>query len=184
MSVTHAEPDAATVRPLLDPLLDPLLAGAARAIRGIRYCWLLTAAPEGLVHGRPMGRLLHAPDEDEWTIRFVVDGRSGKVAEVERERSVALIFQDDANDGYATLSGRATVLRGEAEVLRLWKPAFEAYFPTAADRANAMFIAVKVERMALWIRGVTPEPFGVQPTELERHDGGAWRLVTGLRAAA
>jgi general stress protein 26 len=171
----HAERDAA---------VNPLLAGAAKTIRAVRYCWLLTAADKGLVHGRPMGRLLHEPGEDEWTIRFVVDGRSRKVAEVERDGEVTLIFQDDTHDGYATLSGCATLLREEAEIRRRWKPAFETYFPTAADRAHALFIEVRVERMALWIRGVTPEPYGVQATELERHDGASWRLVTALRAAA
>jgi general stress protein 26 len=175
MSVTHAEHDVGTVR--------PLLAGAAKTIRGVRYCWLLTAASEGLINGRPMGRLLNEPGEDEWIIRFVVDGRSRKVADIDRDGEVALIFQDDAADAYATLRGRATLRREASEVRRLWKPAFEAYFPTAADRTNALFVEVRVEHMALWIRGVTPEPFGVQPTELERHDGG-WRLATSLRAAA
>jgi hypothetical protein len=31
--------------------------------------------------------------------------------------------------------------------------------------------------MELWIRGVTPEPFGLRPTILERDDGGGWRLA-------
>jgi hypothetical protein len=30
--------------------------------------------------------------------------------------------------------------------------------------------------MELWIRGVTPEPFGLRATVLER-DAGGWRLV-------
>ena len=32
--------------------------------------------------------------------------------------------------------------------------------------------------MELWIRGVTPEPFGLRATVLERDHGG-WRLVGG-----
>ncbi len=31
--------------------------------------------------------------------------------------------------------------------------------------------------MELWIRGVTPEPFAMQTTVLERDGGGAWRLI-------
>jgi hypothetical protein len=34
-----------------------------------------------------------------------------------------------------------------------------------------------VSRMALWIRGVTPEPFGLRPTLLERETGQEWRLI-------
>jgi general stress protein 26 len=169
MSVTQAERDTTTT--------DRLLAGAARTIEAVRYCWLLTGAEGGLVNGRPMGRLLHGPDEDEWIIRFVVDGRSRKAAEVDREGEVAVIFQDDANDGYALLKGTATARREPAEIRRLWRPAFEAYFPTAEDRASAMFIEVRVDCMELWIRGVTPEPFGVRATRLERDAASQWRLA-------
>jgi general stress protein 26 len=170
MSVTYAERDATTV--------SRLLAGAARTIRAVRYCWLVTAAEEGLVNGRPMGRLLHEPNEDEWIIRFVIDGRSRKATDIDRDGEVAVIFQDDANDAYALLKGTATARRAPGEIRRYWKPAFAAYFPTAEDQASAMFIELRVERMELWIRGVTPEPFGVQATRLERDAAGHWRLVT------
>jgi len=35
-----------------------LLAGAARIIARVRYCWLVTEAESGGVDERPMGRLL------------------------------------------------------------------------------------------------------------------------------
>jgi hypothetical protein len=31
--------------------------------------------------------------------------------------------------------------------------------------------------MELWIRGVTPEPFGLRATALERDADGGWRVV-------
>ena len=37
-----------------------LLAGAAKAIAGVRYCWLVTEAETGGANARPMGRLLPA----------------------------------------------------------------------------------------------------------------------------
>jgi hypothetical protein len=48
----------------------------------------------------------------------------------------------------------------------------------AADRAraHALFVEVAIERLELWIRGVTPELFGTMATVLERDHGG-WRLV-------
>jgi hypothetical protein len=45
-------------------------------------------------------------------------------------------------------------------------------------------IEVEVARMELWIRGVTPEPFGPYPTILERDVEGAWRLLPGDQSAA
>ena len=53
-----------------------LLAGAAKAIAGVRYCWLVTEAETGGANARPMGRVLPAGEENDWTIRFVTDGRS------------------------------------------------------------------------------------------------------------
>jgi len=38
------------------------------------------------------------------------------------------------------------LLQRDSEVRRLWKDAFDAYFPTAVDRANAAFVEVDIER--------------------------------------
>jgi general stress protein 26 len=160
-----------------------LLAGAMRAIASVRYCWLAT---EGEAVGpkamRPMGRLPPEPGDNDWTIRFVTDGRSRKASDIRRAGKVALIFQHDPDDAYINLTGLAKLREDASEVSRRWKDAYNRFFPTEADRAAAAFIEVEAERMELWIRGVTPEPFGLRPTTLERDAGGAWRL-TGDRSA-
>src|SRR4051794_14905665 len=94
-----------------------LLAGATKTIRDVRYCWLVTT-DGGKVNARPMGRLLHDPDEDEWTIRFVTDGRSRKAYHMQRAGEVALVFQDDPNDAYVTLIGKAALRSDASEVHR------------------------------------------------------------------
>ena len=153
-----------------------LLAGAARAIASVRYCWLATMSEGGLVSARPMGRTPSDLDEDEWTIRFVTDGRSRKASEIWRVDKVAVIFQREADDAYIALIGAARLRMGASEDRRHWRDAYEVYFPTAEARANAAFIEINVERMDLWIRGVTPEPFGLRPTKLERGSTG-WRQI-------
>ncbi len=60
-----------------------------------------------------------------------------------------------------------------SEVGRLWKDTYDSYVPSEADRANAAFVEVNVERMELWIRGVTQ---GLHATKLERDAVGTWRL--------
>ena len=143
-----------------------LLAGAAKTVRAVRYCWLATAADEGFTNLRPMGRLLYdgADGSDDWTIRFITDGRSRKAAEMRRVGTVAIIFQHDPDDAFVTLIGKATLCDSEAVVRQRWKAAYGAYFPTEQDRANAVFVDVEVECMELWIRGITPEPFGMRAT--------------------
>jgi general stress protein 26 len=152
-----------------------LLTSAAKVIALVRHCWLVTEAESGSASARPMGRVQPETDQNDWTIRYIADGRSRKASDIRRTGKVALIFQRDADDAFVALSGRATLLERASEVGRLWKDAYNAHFPTEADRANAAFVQVDVERMDLWIRGVTPEPFGLRTT-IERDAGGTWRL--------
>ena len=74
--------------------------------------------------------------------------------------------------------GKAELHENPSETRGRWKPAYDVYFPNEADRANAIFVEVEIERMELWIRGVTPEPFGLRATVLER-DAEGWRLISG-----
>jgi len=156
--------------------IDRLLAGAARTVKAVHYCWLVTTTEADRLRTRPMGRLMHDPGEDPWRIRFVTDGRSAKAADLRRGGEVALVFQHDLGEAYLTLMGRATLRTEASEVKRRWKIHYDAYFPSEEDRASAVFVEIDVERMDLWIKGVTPEPFGLKTTTLERN-GDGWRVA-------
>jgi general stress protein 26 len=159
-----------------DPMLHELLAGAAKTMAGVRYCWLVTTAADGAVHGRPMGRIPPEAGEDALTVRFLVDGRSRKVSEIRQAAAVTAIFENQPDDGYITVAGRASLQDDPAVVQRRWKRGYDAHFPSEADCAHALFVDVAIDRMELWIRGVTPEPFGLTATVLEQDESG-WRLV-------
>ncbi|HUJ99941.1 MAG TPA: pyridoxamine 5'-phosphate oxidase family protein [Stellaceae bacterium] len=159
-----------------DVEVSRLIAGAAKALAPLRNCWLVTAAESSGAHARPMERLKRDPDESEWTIRFLTDGRSRKASELRRDGKVAVVFQHDGDDAFVTVIGTARLREEASEVRRRWKRAYDVYFPSDRDRACAAFVEVEAERLELWIRGVTPEPFGLHPTILER-DAGGWRLV-------
>ena len=154
--------------------VNTLLAGAAKTVQTVRYCWLVTKSADGF-NARPMGLILADKSEDEWIIRFVTDGRSRKAHELCGEREVGVIFQSDPDEAYAALFGKARLIERASDVARFWKKHYEAYFPTPADRDAAAFIELDVVRMELWIRGVTPEPFGLNATRLTRDAGGAWQ---------
>jgi general stress protein 26 len=168
MLETQTKPDAVDVSRLLD--------GAANTMRSARYCWLATATEAGAFHMRPMGRILNDPGEDPWKIRFLTDGRSNKAANMRRAGEVSILFQYDPDLAFVTLIGKAALHEGASETRGRWKAAYDVYFPSETDRANAIFVEVEAERMELWIRGVTPEPFGLRATVLER-DAGSWRLI-------
>ncbi len=170
MLETKAKPDTIDV--------SRLLAGAAKTMRSARYCWLATGTEAGAAHVRPMGRVLNDPGEDEWKIRFLTDGRSHKAADMRRISEVSILFQHDPDLAFVTLIGKAALHENPSETRDRWKAAYDVYFPGEADRANAIFVEVETKRMDLWIRGVTPEPFGLRATVLER-DAGGWRLIGG-----
>jgi general stress protein 26 len=166
-------------KPRPDPIdVGLLLDGAAKTMRSARYCWLATATEAGAPHVRPMGRLLNDPGEDAWRMRFLTDGRSRKARDMRRAKEVSILFQQDPDLAFVTLIGKAALHEEASETRSRWKSAYDVYFPSETDRANAIFVEVEVERMELWIRGVTPEPFGLRATVLER-DAGGWRLIAG-----
>ena len=161
-----------------------LLAGAAKTIATMRSCWLVTEDETGGANVRPMGRISPAPDGNDWTLWLLADDRSRKVSDIRRASKVAILFQRAPDDAYVTLIGWASLRQRASEDRQRWTDAYDAYFPSDADRANATFIEIDVARMELWIRGVTPEPFGLQATILERDAEGVWRLLPSDRAPA
>ena len=93
-----------------------------------------------------------------------------------RANEVLILFQHDPDLAFVTLIGKAKLHEDASETRDRWKSAYDVYFPSDADRANAIFVEVEIERMELWIRGVTPEPFGLRATVLER-DAEGWHLI-------
>ena len=146
--------------------VEVLLAGATKTIGNARYCWLVTTAEDGGANPRPMGRVPSDADEDEWTMRFITDGRSRKVTDMRRADRVAIIFQHAPDDAFVTLIGKATLHESESEVGERWNDAYDAYFSGEAGRANAIFVVVDIERIE----------------HPRRHRGAVWTAYDDTRA--
>ncbi len=142
----------------------------------MRNCWLATASEAGGPNFRPMGRL-GRDDGDEWKIRFLTDGHSRKASDMLRDSEVTILFQNDPDVAfvYFDREGHAARARRRGPQPLEGRP-ITSTFPAKQDRANAVFVEVNAQRMELWIRGVTPEPFGLRATVLER-DAEGWRLI-------
>ncbi|RBP11348.1 general stress protein 26 [Roseiarcus fermentans] len=156
---------------------ERLLDAAAALIAAAPFCWLATPGEGGSVSARPMGRLSPHPRKTNWTLSFVTDGRSRKSVELRHADRVTLVFDGATRSQFAALSGVAKICAGRDEVESRWRPDFDQYFPTRADRQNAVFVDVAADRMELWIKGVTPEPFGMRTTVLLREADGRWRML-------
>ena len=153
------------------------IAGVERIIASTEYCWLLTGA-EAPVRTRPMGRIVTQRGENRLTIRFLTDARSGKAMDLRRSPEVSVIFQKAADNAYVSMRGTARLEESRTYVEALWKEPYRRYFPTTEDRAHGAFIEVQIFRVELWVRGLTPDPFGVRPTILTRGPDGARTCAT------
>lgn len=155
--------------------VDRLLERAAATVAKASFCWLATVDESGAPRLRPMGRLPPEPGDDAWTLRFITDGRSLKAANIRRAGRADLVLQREAEDAFVALAGAARLEEVHAEVRRRWKRSYDAFFPSEADKANAVFLTLEADRLDLWIRRVTPDPYGLKTTTLTR-DAAGWRL--------
>src|SRR2546423_15342108 len=82
-----------------DVEVSRLLAGAAKVMARVRYCWLVTEAETGGVCARPIGHLLPKPEKNDWTLRFITDGRSGKGGDNRRVRKGGILLHHRRYEG-------------------------------------------------------------------------------------
>jgi general stress protein 26 len=153
------------------------LDAAARLWAATRYCWLATTDASGEAHLRPMGRTPPVRGDEAWRLRFIADGRTRKVADIARNAALSITAQRDADDAYLALRGKGEIGLGARRDARLWRDAYDAYFPGEDDREHAAFLEVRVDRIDLWMRSVTPEPFGLRAVTLTRDDAEVWRRI-------
>lgn len=85
---------------------------------------LVTRSADGHMHSRPMAVAEMRPDADAY---FVTSIDSPKVAEITANPNVTLTFQSSTQ--FASLSGRATIVRDQALVDRLYKEDWKIWFP-------------------------------------------------------
>jgi general stress protein 26 len=117
-------------------------------VKAVDICMLTTVDERGDLHSRPMSNNRDVEfDGDLW---FFTYGESLKVGEVNRESKVNASFADVDNQLYASLTGRAEVVRDRAKIEELWKPELRAWFPEGADTPDIALLKVTVERAEYW----------------------------------
>jgi general stress protein 26 len=156
-------------------MIQQLLEGAEDVIAHAPHCWLMTFSQNGDVNARPMGRVVPAPSQTGWVLCFLADSRSKKARDIHCARQVRLVFEQ-RDDAFVSLAGTAELISDAAAMARRWRPDYDRVFPSPADKANAVFIDIRAEELRLWIRGLTPEPFGLRSLTLHRSPECDWHL--------
>ena len=124
------------------------LAKLREIVKAVDICMLTTVDERGGLHSRPMSNNRDVEfDGDLW---FFTYGSSHKVDEVNRVSKVNASFADIDNQLYASLSGRAQVVRDRAKIEEHWKPELKAWFPEGVDTPDIALLKVTVERAEYW----------------------------------
>jgi general stress protein 26 len=117
-------------------------------VKAVDICMLTTVDERGELHSRPMSNNRDVEfDGDLW---FFTYGSSHKVDEVGRVPKVNASFADIEHQLYASLTGRAEVVRDRAKIEELWKPELRAWFPEGTDTPDIALLKVTVERAEYW----------------------------------
>ena len=117
-------------------------------VKAVDICMLTTVDERGGLHSRPMSNNRDVEfDGDLW---FFTYGSSHKVDEVGRAPQVNASFADVDGQLYASVTGRAEVVRDRAKIAELWKPQLRAWFPEGVETPDIALLKVSVERAEYW----------------------------------
>jgi general stress protein 26 len=114
-------------------------------LQGFDNAMLVTCAPTGPVHARPMALAQVETDGTTW---FLTAENTAKIQEIRDHSQVAVAFQSDAT--FASVSGIASVVRDRAKVHQLWSEAYRAWFPDGPDQADLVAVRVSPEIGEFW----------------------------------
>lgn len=155
-------------------MIQRLLEGADLVIVHAPHCWLMTLTKSG-IDARPMGRMTRVPSETGWNPCFLADSRSREALAIHAAKRVRLTFER-RDDAFVGLAGSAELISDTAAMARRWRPDYDRVFPSATERANAVFIDIRAADLRVWIRELTPKPFGIRPLTLCRPPDGQRHL--------
>jgi general stress protein 26 len=106
---------------------------------------LVTHAPDGALHARPMAVAQVEPNGDMW---FVTDRHSGKMDDIGADAHVNVSMQGDGK--FVSISGRATVFENRRKVDEIWNEHLRVWFPGGKDDPNLVLLRVDAREGEFW----------------------------------
>ena len=105
----------------------------AELIKGIHICMMTTAAADGSIDSRPMATQAAEFDGSVW---FLSRHETGKVAEIESDAHVSLLYADTAHHKFVAAKGKATVGRDQGEDRRALESDVQGLVPGGQGRSG------------------------------------------------
>ena len=108
---------------------------------------MLTTRFAGGLRARPLEA---RADRDAGIIWFVTDVRGAKDDEIGAAHDVGLVFVDEGDRAYLSITGRAFVTRDTAKAKEIWKKTDDIWLPGGPDDPNARVLRVEPITAELW----------------------------------
>ncbi len=114
-------------------------------VEGVGVCMLTTHAPAGL-RARPLEARLDRLNSVIW---FVTDLRSTKELEIEANHEIGLVFIDQSQNAYLSVTASADALRDRDVAASLWRMTDNMWWD-GPDDPNVGLLRVKPRTAELW----------------------------------
>ncbi len=108
---------------------------------------MLTTKFDGGLRARPLEA---RADRDAGIIWFLTDVRGTKDDEIDVAHDIALVFIDEGDRAYLSITGRAFVTRDTARTKAIWRKTDDAWFESGADDPNVRVLRVEPIAAELW----------------------------------
>ncbi|GAA5896352.1 hypothetical protein JCM6882_000993 [Rhodosporidiobolus microsporus] len=90
---------------------------------------LVTRASDGALHSR----MMYPASHEGLVFQFVANLDSGKFDELENDDSVNISFADPSSTDWASVAGKASVVKDVETIKKLWNPTIKAWFGDLKD---------------------------------------------------
>ena len=108
---------------------------------------MLTTQFGGGLRARP---LQARPDRSAGIIWFITDVRGAKDDEIGAAHDVGLVFIDERDRVYLSVTGRASVVRDAAKTTEVWTETDDIWLPGGPDDPNVRLLRMQPVTAELW----------------------------------
>jgi general stress protein 26 len=106
---------------------------------------LITRAPHGAMHARPMAV---AKLEDDDDILFATSIASGKVTDIDDDHQAAVTFQ--SSTAYVSISGPAKVVTDRSKIEAVWSEPMRVWFPAGPTDPSLCLLQLRPVQCEFW----------------------------------
>lgn len=121
-------------------------------IKEIKTALFVTHDTEGRLRARPMATQKTSTDNKVFDgyLWFMTSAATGKIEELKKNPDVLLNYANADDNAFATVAGKAEVLRDQAKINEFWDELCYTWFPKGKEDPDITLIRVSPESAEYW----------------------------------